>query len=214
MPITAADFQVQASLQGATGIPADRFVNTLAFRHNGIGSPTFLGLTNSIRDFYAALTSYMPASSLLGGNNLTCTVYSLVDPLPRAPVFVQQYAVSFGSSDPLPTEVAVCSSFAATAASGVPPARRRGRIYVGPLAESANSSSGQSRPLPAFITALADATEDLATDAVLSGFDLSVWSRRDSELFPVARGWVDNAWDTQRRRGIEATARTSWAIAP
>jgi len=25
---------------------------------------------------------------------------------------------------------------------------------------------------------------------------------------PVQSGWVDNAWDTQRRRGLEATART------
>lgn len=32
-----------------------------------------------------------------------------------------------------------------------------------------------------------------------------------SSFIPIVGGWVDNAWDTQRRRGLEPTTRTTWS---
>lgn len=35
-----------------------------------------------------------------------------------------------------------------------------------------------------------------------------IWSPTNNNSVLIDNGWVDNAWDTQRRRGVEATART------
>lgn len=37
--------------------------------------------------------------------------------------------------------------------------------------------------------------------------DWCVWSRTDRKAYPVTDFWVDNEWDTQRRRGMKATQR-------
>jgi len=34
-----------------------------------------------------------------------------------------------------------------------------------------------------------------------------VYSTVDNAMYPVDNGWVDNSWDTQRRRGVKPTAR-------
>jgi hypothetical protein len=31
-------------------------------------------------------------------------------------------------------------------------------------------------------------------------------------MIPVLGGWMDNEWDTQRRRGTDATLRNEWSI--
>jgi hypothetical protein len=41
---------------------------------------------------------------------------------------------------------------------------------------------------------------------------LAVWSPSNGDAVPVTDGWVDNAWDTQRRRGIDRTARSTWTV--
>ena len=38
--------------------------------------------------------------------------------------------------------------------------------------------------------------------------------RRKPALVPVTRGWVDNEFDTQRRRGLPAFGRTEWTFEP
>ena len=40
---------------------------------------------------------------------------------------------------------------------------------------------------------------------------LGVWSVANNDLVLANDGWVDNSWDTQRRRGLDTTARTTWA---
>ena len=40
-----------------------------------------------------------------------------------------------------------------------------------------------------------------------------LWSRANNAMFNVVGGWVDNAFDTIRKRGNAPTARTTWGTA-
>jgi hypothetical protein len=43
-----------------------------------------------------------------------------------------------------------------------------------------------------------------------ASWDWVVYSPTDDAYHEVANGWVDNAWDTQRRRGYKPTSRTTF----
>lgn len=97
-----------------------------------------------------------------------------------------------------------------------PAARHRGRIYLGPLS---NNSLGAGTNGPG----LSDNLRDVATKAAkqflitaastaLEGLAWSVWSRTNNLLTPIIAGWMDDAFDTQRRRGILASVRTAFSI--
>lgn len=97
-----------------------------------------------------------------------------------------------------------------------PKQRRTGRIYLGPLGINASTGgTGVVRPTTAFMTDARLATVQLHTelDAVLVGLlGLGVWSRKDGFVYPLEAVSTDNAFDTQRRRGQAATARTRLAV--
>jgi len=57
---------------------------------------------------------------------------------------------------------------------------------------------------------LAGVTERLVTDAAAGDIAMSVWSRAAHATFPIVRGHVDNAFDVQRRRGVDASQREVW----
>ena len=111
---------------------------------------------------------------------------------------------------------AICASFH----GGAPiTARRRGRIYVGPLGTlgvAADVTNAPHRPATAFMTHLRDAMSRLRTQSLALSTPC-IWVIRSSmpsvNYVPVIGGWVDNAWDTQRRRGPVASARLTWSAA-
>jgi hypothetical protein len=134
------------------------------------------------------------------------------------------------SNGDLPNEVAICMSFrnASITTEDVPggapglagdtrPANRaRGRIFLGPLDASCftmDSSSGDSRPAPGY-TALvrAAAKQYLGGSALAHNWVWSVWSRKGATITPVNQVSTDDAADTQRRRGLRATSRTTLAL--
>jgi hypothetical protein len=125
---------------------------------------------------------------------------------------------SDGTTD-LPLEVALCLSYRAAAVTGVPQARLRGRIYVGPLTAGAITElTGTHRPTPAstFVTALRNAAGLLLASSG-TGIDgaWSLLSRKQATtggtpFNHIVGGWVDNEWDTQRRRGADPTTRSTW----
>lgn len=116
----------------------------------------------------------------------------------------------------LPTEVAVKATWHADL-SGIPEvsgatrpkARRRGGLFLGPLTDAATTTDVLARPTTNLIDVLNSASEQLR-DGVDA--ELAIWSKADATMRPVVGGWVDNAFDTQRRRGIGATSRTSWSL--
>lgn len=132
-----------------------------------------------------------------------------------------------GPFDNLPTEVAcVCSLEAVGRAeapvnvpAGVPgpegdlrPRQRKsGRIYIGPLNTFASGGSpAPVRPAANFIDTIHDAADRLhdGLTATMAPAQWGVWSRKDAEVNDVVAVTVDNAFDTQRRRGPRATTRT------
>lgn len=93
-------------------------------------------------------------------------------------------------------------------------ARYTGRIYVGPLAQvTSTSASGTSRPTGSFQTTVRLAVQKLDDDLEAAGFlGLCVWSRKDGAFRDVVRVETDDAWDTQRRRGVQATTRVGITV--
>lgn len=120
-----------------------------------------------------------------------------------------------GATRALPNEVAAVLSFHADltgiqeeAGATHPKARRRGRVFIGPLNENAvNLTAYPVRVYPTFATALRANANVMADDASALGAVWSVWSRKDQVLREVVAGWTDNAVDIQRRRGEAPTAR-------
>lgn len=123
-----------------------------------------------------------------------------------------------GSTWPLPLEVAVCVSFTGETSSqpGVPVASRRGRVYIGPLQSNAIDTSVDGFPNPSsgIMTALAGAASRLAALGGPGDGWWSVFSRTRWAWTPVESGWIDNEFDTQRRRDLDATTRTLWDNTP
>lgn len=206
----------QVSLPHDNALPEDVTVNTLYF--NGAASTTVgTSITNAIIDFFtganttATIASRL-SSDLSGTINVKC--YNIDDPKPRVPFYEASGTMTVGSSA-LPSEVAVCLSFQATKVSGLDQARRRGRIFIGPLANLSGATgvfatgSTVPRPIAAFRTDLLVAAKRLQDTSDTNNHPWVVYSRMNDTTAVVANGWVDDAFDTQRRRGIRPSTRST-----
>nr|CRY98159.1 hypothetical protein [uncultured prokaryote] len=210
MPYNANDYSVQVTLAGDTLTPRDVTVGTWAIKA-ATGEAEFVDALSAFATFYLSMAGYLANSVSAAPNVHEISMYHLSEPEPRIPVLTVPFSLGPGGEG-LPNEVALCTSFAAASESGVPAGRRRGRVYFGPIDAAFMDGEDYSRPLGVLRTALATATADLADNLVTGGWQLAVRSRVDQTLRPVVRGWVDNEWDIQRRRGREATNRTQWTL--
>lgn len=214
-------FSVQLRLHHASGLGQDDVVNTWAFVGAGLANETnATAAALRLQDFYEGVhtpsttpvLSYYPADSFNGSG--TIKVYDITQPEPRVPIIELPITLTeFGTSDALPEEVALCLSFQAVPNPGQAQARRRGRVYLGPFGTAALGNEGTNdRPVPnsALREAVQYAAADLlaASDAEMSW---AVWSRAAGALYAVDNGWIDNAWDTQRRRGLDPTSRLTFS---
>lgn len=193
------------------------------------------------RDFYIAtatgatqdLGNYIGDSISRGANACSILSYASGDLSGQTPFGSPLDTLNFTMSaaaagTPLPEEVAIVCSYNADLTNipvsetnpTPPPAtirpqqRRRGRLYLGPIQATAGSElDGVLRPGSLVRTDLGLAFKQMAEDInALGDIYLGVWSRADEEVWQVVGGYVDDAWDSQRRRGVEATLRTSFAI--
>ena len=227
-PLTAAPDKLQVmtyrltqTIPYFTGLPEDVVTNTFHFDFTGVGDPTALDLTAlevQIDTFYSAV--YAGAS--VGGMGqymrpllATRKIFNLDDPTPRIPIreSATGLLVATATSTPLPTEVSLVTSFQGAPLSGTPQARRRGRIYLGGLGAGSTAGTGTTFPVPSapFIAQVSAATDSLHANTLNNTeFEWVVWSPTSVASVPITNGWVDNAFDTQRRRGQQATGRTSW----
>lgn len=92
-----------------------------------------------------------------------------------------------------------------------PAQRRRGHITIGPV------NSGTMTGAPARVTddvrqALVDAADAFMASSHWNATGVSwvVYSDADNAARDVVGGFVDNGWETQRRRLPEPTARSTW----
>jgi hypothetical protein len=225
-----SEFLAQVVMPYRTGLPADIAVNQFAFSSDDTIATAHAAVTTRLEDFYNAADTGYAISQLLSGaldrgsNAAEIRYFDLAGHLDGSahgsPVFIDNWtvgAISGAASAPLPEECALCLSFHADYAtdpefSGVmrPRARDRGRVYIGPLnnVTGGYDTNGRSTPGATVATSLGEAGTRLADSGAASLW--CVWSRVDSALKEVVAGWVDDAFDTQRRRGPEATARVLW----
>lgn len=204
-------FAFQWIWEGETQLAEDNYVNTWHFKHV-LGPPEdFDNVRDMLRDFYtsvasgqgASITEYMSRQSCSG--KWTLKAYNLDDVKPRYPVYMYSETLTLPNNEALPTENAVVMSFEAEKVAGEKQARRRNRVYLGPWSTNALVSGMVA---PSLVETLLFAARGLFNAAESStSWSWKVYSPTDDNEIPVQDGWVDNGWDTQRRRGLRATAR-------
>lgn len=203
-------------------ITGDTIVNTFNFSGVDDVEDMATAIAGRLSAFYETtppsatqpLLYYM--SSELNYPGARLRLYNEADAEPRVPVYDESLGLvqpTPSTSLNLPGEVALCASYSARVESGQNRRRTRGRVYIGPLNTGVlqNDTNGTARPVTAFRTTLGNAAQKLAEDSTL-GAMWGVWSRRDSSFALISQGYVDNAFDTQRRRGVPASGRTNWEV--
>jgi len=210
--------RVQARLINDNALPADQAMNVWHFLTPGDVSASTADIADLLETFYEDVGAYL--SSGLSGT-IECRFFDLEDAPPRVPVDTINIAMTPGGSLQLPHEVALCLSFEGPPISGTPQARRRGRLFIGPLdGDVAVTGTGDARPNSTALLAITAAAEALMTQVTYSGVVWSVFSPTSAGPEPwtagdllagfvtITNGWMDNAFDTMRSRGLAATSRT------
>lgn len=217
-PVIPRGIRAQLIMHGRSGLPEDRFVTTWAFLRNT--DQSYADSAQAVADRLAAFISntganaqslemFLSPAVLRGADALEVRTYDLANGVPRAPT-VFTYDINTGApTGGLPAEVAVCGSFYAE--RNLP--RQRGRVYFGPLGTSASAVDNNGRIVasPAIRDTLAAALEALKLGN--EGPNQPLWcvlSQADATMRMVTEGWVDDAFDTQRRRGEAPQQRVMW----
>lgn len=217
MPILRATVTIPAK----SLITEDASVNNWHF--NQIGANLQASLDEIAQDLQNYYISIMPHySEAMDPANTIIRFYNLNDPKPRPPIYTDTLfstAVSASTTSRLPSEVALCMSYEGAKVAGKNQRRRRGRIYLGPWA--AEGASGQhDRPGATLMQIVRDQGNALLAES--NGgllFNWVVYSPTSvasgvggDPYVVVTNGWVDNSWDTQRRRGVETTTKNSFGV--
>lgn len=188
----------------------DAVVNTFNFTmESTTRSADAAVIAEEVEDIYEAIIAYL--SDEWNWGQQVYKFYDLSDPIPRAPFYEATHGTGVAPTTQatLPPEVCLCLSYQGFKASGIPQARRRGRTYYGPLGISANSDGV---PAAGFVTGLVAGGDQLLTASqAASSWEWVVRSSVTGTTIPVDNGWVDNAFDTQRRRGRKPLTRTTFS---
>jgi hypothetical protein len=211
------------ALESASLRPEDAAINVWHFWSlTDDPADSVVDINANIQTFYAQIEELFCANTLTGEGTLK--FYDLSDPEPRA--VIEQFNMSTLSptaGDGLPTECAICLSFGGAPGSGLNAKRRNGRLYIGPLSNGVTSTiTGSVIVSSAAVTTLSNAAvAAIGYPTITNAW--SVFSPTEAGPQPwdeatleaattfVTRGFVNNSFDTQRRRG---TVETSRAIFP
>lgn len=214
-----AHLMAQVTVPYDSNIPRDASVNTWHFAGSDSASTMASNVQDRLEEFYGTDTSN--GASIMELYSAYCNpalvrlkCYDMDEPQPRAPILNEIMTLANttpSTTTSLPSEVALCGSYYAAPESGVPVARTRGRIYLGPFNVNVATTTAQEPSIPSLATrtTVSLAMDRLAT-ASTAGTIWVVYSKTDNQWRNVVGGWIDDAWDTQRRRGTPATTRTVW----
>lgn len=220
---------------GISGLPEDRFINDFAFTLPAAIADQ--AEADAYRDdiesaFYNNSTTGDSIASLVlsrvverTGSPHTVAFYDktghLDGSVSGSPAFVSELTIDSQAATPIncPEAAQGVISWHADldgvlekSGSTRPRARRRARVFVGPLDGLAIGFSGSGM----FLSLDAQAALVEAGSALMSAWDgssapqLCVWSRTDAAMRPVVGGFVDNGIDTQRRRQQKPNGRTTF----
>jgi len=219
----ATTIRVIASHRSVSGIPADACVNVWHWKGMATDREDSADeIISTLSTFYNDIAEIYCANTMQGV--IDVKMYDLVDPMPRVPFRTTSIVdLEVTAGDGLPTECAICMSFSGSAESGLVQARRSGRLYLGAL------STGVTTTITGFVqvasptrATIQDAAVKLITEpdplaAIWSVFSPTTagatpWGSSDLSLATtfVTEGYIDNALDTQRRRGTLPSDRTTF----
>lgn len=229
MTVVVPTYRVAVTLHKKSGIPADSSMNVWHFIAPS-GAPTtpqFGDMMNIIKDFYDNLSFELSSTHAGGATPIFIEFTKLTAEKPAAgsglgpPIINGAVAwQTVPAQNGYPAEVCTCVSLDGTTTSDSeggttgphPAARKRNRKYIGPLATGVgapDATTNEVRPTVTWRTQLAQAVLDiLITKALTKGWSLVGFSPKNWQTFPVHNVWVDNAFDTQRRRGEAPSIHT------
>lgn len=203
-----------------------------------------LQILSPIADFYntavvpgVTIAGFLSARLSRAANAALVEVYDLsghLDGTPHgSPVTAGTFTLgAAGSASGLPSEVALAMTLRGFgwqdapvevpdgndpgSAVDRPKQRRTGKLYIGPFNTTALGAevNGEVRPHGDLVTALLNQGEKLTDDLLANNHIWAVWSRADQGMYQISELQVDNAFDTQRRRGADATVRTTRTVVP
>lgn len=211
IPVLTDHYSAQVIFRGLSGSPKDVYTNTFYFRNeSGPGSSAQMAdnLATDLQEFYGTaptdVASPVSISSRMSGaviaDNPELRVYDLGQPAPRYPI-IRFLTIDFNTTSYFPSEVAACLSY--VAAENQP--RSRGRIYLGPLAaNTAVVADGRATIDANFRTCALASSRRLM---LKPNHTWELWSPTSGQMKTITGLWMDNAFDTQRRRGEEASGR-------
>lgn len=212
--------QVAGQLTGAT----HRWSNSFHFA-GAAGTSTVPAEVTEVVARLLAFYTRLGAADGTNGNQVLSSqanafpevkVYNMSDPEPRVPVYDDALSFPVGvGKNSLPWEVAYNLSYRRDFASGVPNSRRRGRIYIGPIATTAlanQTAFGIPPGTAAGIRTRVLSAGQLLADQIVTPLNWVQYSPTTGQYAPVTYIWTDDTWDTQRARGHERTDITGEPI--
>lgn len=166
-----------------------------------------------VEDFYQSLDGNLfPSGSY--GTTSTLTQYDMSDPEPRTPIAgPDNITLTPTGGTAYPSDLCICLSYRADYPSGANRARRRGRLYLGPvLASTGAAVTGQGvRVTAGAITNISTAVAFLHTTQT-TPVTWAMWSETDGVARPIVEYSVDNGFDVRRSRDNPNTTRTVFPI--
>lgn len=214
--------RVDAVIPFFSGLPRDVIVNTFHFEEATLDKTQFAAsMPPLLGKFYDTIygATNTGRANYLDWLNMKFRVFDLSEPSPRVPVEAPSpFATPGSGASTLPTEVAVVASFQSIGLPGEVYQRRYNRVFLGGLMTTVMNPSAAAQ-FPEITTVFRNkvnlAMLELQQAAPGPG---TLWvqvSRAGGSIrtLAVSGGWTDNSPDTQRRRSVDATARSTW-LAP
>lgn len=211
--------RVQAAFANQSGLPADIITNTWHFTSVSVDPLTDASFAlNDLEAFYNVIDGIY-STAVTGA--ITLKAYNLSDPEPRVPMLETDISITTATGAILPNECAICLSYHGVLTSGTPAARRRGRIYLGPLdATVLDEGPNDGRVQASTCSLIAGAAAGLIAAGDPGNRQWAIfsptiagsppWTTSDLifATLPVTNGYIDNAFDTVRSRGTAPSTRT------
>lgn len=227
---TSSVYLAAVNMPAKSGVPQDTVIHDFVFTTSDNLHANRLAIAGLLDTFYNTIPT---GGTRAVGAYLSDTISRVAKPTVKfyditthlsgsahgSPVdtFTLTAVLPAASGANLPSELAVCLSFNHDYGTDVefgpgsrPRARDRGRIFIGPLLQLAMDNDTTTRRPKVTAACMTDLTK--AATALKASVDPGwcVWSRRNAIARTVTAGWVDDAFDIQRRRGELAGTRTTF----
>ncbi len=214
-PVLVDHFRAQVVFQGTSGLPEDKWVNNFVLRNDDqaqlFSDSVAVRVRKVLSDFYnlvnapetVAVRAFLTSLRL---PTVTVNVYDLGTPPPRVPAVQTFECVLPSETQPVPSEAAVCLSYYA----GQNRPRRRGRVYIGPLALLALERTVNRVKVNAAMQRVLNAAAGKLMTGNGQALTWVLLSQADAATKVITGGWTDDALDTQRRRGTAPSGRLTW----